>query len=131
MPAPGYAKLYSTKRWADLQAATLRRDGWVCQMCGVMLRKGRSDKAATVLRPAVVDHLMPHRGDASLFHDRGNLWAICCDCHDGPCQAIERRPITGEAMRAAKVAYRAVGLDGYPSKPQGRWVDAMADAWGI
>ena len=120
----GEATLYQTQRWLSLRQVILKRDGFTCQMCGVMLREGRSDKANTILRPAVVDHLEPHRGDQWLFYDQRNLWLVCCDCHDGPCQAIEKRQgITGAAVRAAKLAYRVIGLDGYPAMPKGRLVD--------
>ena len=117
--------LYKTALWESLRKQTLLRDGYTCQISGVLLRGGRSDRTATVLRPAVVDHLMPHMGDASLFFDPDNLWVVSSDVHDTVCQAIERRRgLSLEAVRAAKVAYRHIGLDGYPCKPSGRWVDA-------
>ena len=129
MTRPAWAdegkRLYRTARWLNLRKQILLRDGYVCQVSGVLLRGGRSDRTATVLRPAVIDHLMPHMGDEQLFFEPDNLWAISADVHDTVCQAIERRRgISPEAVRAAKVAYRHIGIDGYPCKPQGRWVDS-------
>lgn len=40
-------------------------------------------RAAGRIRPAtVVDHVIPHRGDADLFWDRGNWCAMAKQCHD-------------------------------------------------
>lgn len=118
---------YRTARWQNLRQVILMRDSYTCQMSGVLLRGGRSDKTGSILRPAVIDHLAPHNGQADLFWDPDNLWAISADMHDTVCQAIEAR-LTGEAVRAAKIAYRMVGIDGYPVKPAGRWVNQR---WGI
>lgn len=124
--APGeFSGLYSGQRWQDLRRITLRRDNFACQMCGALLRGGRSDDTATILRPAVIDHLIPHRGDAVLFADRKNLWSICCDCHDGPCQSIEaRRGLRPDQIRAAKISHKVPTLDGTSSRPPNRWVDS-------
>ena len=36
-----------------------------------------------ILRPAtVVDHIVPHRGDANLFWDEDNWQPLCKRCHD-------------------------------------------------
>ena len=113
---------YRTARWQKLRQVILLRDGFTCQMSGAPLRGGRSDKTGSILRPAVIDHLMPHNGQADLFWDPDNLWAISADMHDTVCQAIEAK-LTGEAARAAKIAHRVVGIDGYPTRPAGRWID--------
>lgn len=118
---------YRTTRWQKLRQVILLRDCFTCQMSGAPLRGGRSDKSSSILRPAVVDHLQPHNGQADLFWDPDNLWAISADMHDTVCQAIEARGLTGDAIRAAKIAHRVVGIDGYPARPAGRWVDQR---WG-
>lgn len=42
-------------------------------------------------RPAtVVHHIIPHRGDRSLFRNRSNWMPVCQPCHDGPIQRQER-----------------------------------------
>lgn len=105
---------YQSARWRRLRLQILRLDGWECQMCGAMLREGRSDKASTILRPAVVDHIIPHQGDPALFYETTNLWSLCSDCHDGTCQAIEKKHRGGQSVRDAKLNHRMVGIDGYP-----------------
>lgn len=121
--------LYKTARWKRLREEVLLRDCYTCQISGVLLRGGRSDRANTALRPAVVDHLIPHDGDEALFFDADNLWAVSADMHDTVCQSIEgRKGIPPEAVRAAKIGYRHVGLDGYPMQPKDRWVDSR---WGL
>ena len=114
----------STAQWQRIRVAILRRDSFTCQICGAMLRGGRSDKSRTVLRPAVVDHIIPHKGDEALFFDPENLWAVDCDCHDSICQSIESRLVgRPDEIRKAKLEYRIIGIDGYPKAPPDRWVD--------
>lgn len=107
------AILYNDPRWGELRLSILDRDLWTCQMCGVLLTEGKT-------RPtdAVVDHKTPHRGDAALFWDSGNLWSVCKWDHDTTCAAIEART-SQERVRAAKDAHRPVGLDGYPIRLNG------------
>lgn len=115
---------YKTSRWQKLRWSVLTRDLFTCQMCGVILREGRSEKGATGLRPAVCDHLIPHKGDEALFFADSNLWAVCDSCHDGPCQSIERMHYRSPDMvRMKKIEHRNVGLDGYPTAPKDRWID--------
>lgn len=115
---------YKTSRWQKLRWSILVRDLFTCQMCGVILREGRSEKGATGLRPAVCDHLIPHKGDEALFFADSNLWAVCDSCHDGACQSIERLHYRSpDLIRRKKIEHRIVGLDGYPTAPKDRWVD--------
>ena len=90
--------LYKTKAWRMLREATLARDGFICQRCRCLLISGRKDN-----RSAVVNHKMPHKGDAALFHDPGNLEAVCKQCHDSDIQKEERG------------TSRPIGLDGWPA----------------
>jgi 5-methylcytosine-specific restriction protein A len=69
-----------TRAWEKARAAYLRRHP-LCVMCG---RAGRC-VAATV-----VDHLVPHRGDAGLFWDEANWQALCGPHHDCDKQREER-----------------------------------------
>jgi 5-methylcytosine-specific restriction endonuclease McrA len=70
------ARGYGSK-WREARAGFLAKHPTCCR-CG---------KPATV-----VHHTTPHRGDRALFWNRA-LWApVCQPCHDGPCQAEEKRP---------------------------------------
>ena len=35
-----------------------------------------------LVKASVVDHIVPHRGDAKLFWDESNWQALCKSCHD-------------------------------------------------
>jgi 5-methylcytosine-specific restriction protein A len=62
-----------TSRWTKARATYLRSRP-LCLIC----------KAAGRLVPAtVVDHIIPHRGDQTLFWDKENNWQpLCKPCHD-------------------------------------------------
>lgn len=54
-------------RWRKARATFLRRNP-LCVECG---------------KPAlIVDHIVPHRGDSTLFWDTENWAAMCKACHD-------------------------------------------------
>lgn len=117
--------LYSKPRWLAARKVIIRRDKATCQMCSAMLRAGRSDNIQSILRPAVVDHLIPHKGDTKLFYAHSNLWLVCSDCHDIECQHIEARAgLTGQQVRAAKISHRSLDIDGTSRTPANRWVDS-------
>lgn len=63
---------------------------------------------------AVVDHIRPISLRPDLTWDMGNCRVVCRQCH-AVCDSIEKRA-GGDAdeVARAKLAYRAVGLDGYP-----------------
>lgn len=75
---------YKTSRWQKLRMSILIRDGFTCQRSGC----GRLTADTSQL---VADHREPHRGDASLFWDEGNLQCLCKACHDRHKQREERR----------------------------------------
>lgn len=59
-------------RWQKARKAFLSRH----PLCAECLKSG-------VLTPAtVVDHIIPHRGDRSLFWDENNWQPLCKGCHD-------------------------------------------------
>ena len=65
------ARGYDT-RWRKARALFLRQH----PLCTECRRNG-------VLTPAtVVDHIIPHRGDRTLFWDQKNWQPLCKDCHD-------------------------------------------------
>ncbi len=76
----------NTARWQRLRVKILSRDGWQCQMTGVLL-------VGTYPAPnsPVVDHITPHRGDKKLFWDEDNLRAVSKSWHDTHKQSLEKR----------------------------------------
>lgn len=76
-----WRKWYKTARWQRLRWSVLVRDLFTCRRC-------RRVEVVTSL--LVADHIKPHRGDASLFWDDGNLQCLCKSCHDTFKQAEER-----------------------------------------
>ena len=71
------------RRWRKARDAWLRehplcgdRDGGQSREHSACAREGR------VTAAAVVDHVVPHRGDDARFWDRGNWQALCRACHD-------------------------------------------------
>lgn len=60
--------------WRKARATYLRKPDNVC--C-------RACKAMGIYTEAiVVDHVIPHRGDMSLFWDTSNWQPLCIPCHD-------------------------------------------------
>lgn len=43
-----------------------------------------------IVSAAVVDHIIPHRGDSSLFWDESNWQALCKSCHDSKTMTDDR-----------------------------------------
>ena len=69
--AQEWHKLYSCKWWKDARMEQLIKEPF-CRHCA----------AAGVRTPAEdVDHIIPHRGDISMFKDSGNLQSLCHRCH--------------------------------------------------
>lgn len=72
----GYGYEWQRARLEHLQACPL------CVMC----------KARGVVTAAtVVDHVVPHRGNQSLFWDRSNWQSLCEHCHNAHKQRQERK----------------------------------------
>jgi hypothetical protein len=101
-----HASLYASKAFRALRLSIIARDKGKCRMCAAIVTDGRKAPNA-----AVIDHMQPHNGDLARFWDRDNMWLVCKRCHDGPCQAYERK---GGDVRSAKMSHKVVGLDGYP-----------------
>jgi hypothetical protein len=66
-------------RWRNY-SKSYRKAHPLCVMCAT---RGRTVSAA------LVDHIIPHRGDMSLFWDRNNWQPLCKICHDGAKQRQE------------------------------------------
>jgi 5-methylcytosine-specific restriction enzyme A len=52
-------------------------------LCGMCQARG------LVTAATIVDHIVPHKGDARLFWGPNNHQSLCKDCHDGPKAAEE------------------------------------------
>lgn len=69
-------------RWRKASKAFLRAHP-LCVMC---LAEGKYTPAA------VVDHIIPHRGDRQLFWDVSNWQSLCKACHDRKTLTIDIHP---------------------------------------
>lgn len=76
----------NTAAWRRLREKVLLRDEYICQQTGVAL-VGRHPAPNS----PVVDHKIPHRGDAKLFWDEGNLQSVSKAWHDSEKQSREKR----------------------------------------
>lgn len=121
----------STAHWQRLRLTILHRDQYICQICGAMLRGGKADRSNTILRPAAIDHISPLDWPgvpADAATASGNLWALCCDCHNQVARSIEdrhRQANDWRAVRRDKLAYAVIGFDGRSAGPQIRPIDRM------
>jgi len=78
-------------RWQRARLTFLKRaENVLCRMCSAR---------GLVVLAAVVDHVVPHRGDQSLFWDTSNWQALCKPCHDGAKQREERAAAHGRRQR--------------------------------
>lgn len=125
---PGFR---STALWQRIRMAVLLRDGFTCQICGAMLRGGKADRSNTVLRPAVVDHLVPFEWPgvpADAATATGNLWSVCSDCDGHVIRSMEdahRARNDWQSVRKDKLAFRVIGFDGRTQGPVSRPIDNM------
>ncbi|HHR5499154.1 TPA: HNH endonuclease [Klebsiella pneumoniae] len=49
-----------------------------------------AETTLTVISATVVDHIKPHKGDETLFHNPDNLQSLCKRCHDSVKQRMEK-----------------------------------------
>lgn len=66
-----WAHLYANVRWRN----TSRRFLAANPLCAECAKAGRCAPSQCT------DHVIPHRGDLTLFWDRGNYAALCFSCH--------------------------------------------------
>jgi len=77
--ASAWHRLYGTARWRTLREYHLSVEP-LCRFC----------LEREIVEPAtVVDHIVPHKGDVTLFHDPDNLSSLCKHCHDSIKQRME------------------------------------------
>ncbi len=93
-------RLSDSARGKQLRKATLLKAMYLCEICGVALKRGRNHPQS-----AVVDHIKPHKQNLDLFWDPDNLQAMCKECHDGR-----------KASQDALAERYEVDADGWPLK---------------
>ena len=99
--------LYSTQ-WKKIRAM-VSRDRPLCTECE---KQGRLVVATTC------DHIIPHKGDLTLFYDQDNLQGLCVSCHSRKTAADDGG--YGNAKGKAKVG-QACGVDGVPMDRGHHW----------
>lgn len=104
--------LYKTARWKRSRLDHLRQEP-ICRMCQLrgVINDGSRTASGEIQKNArrrflVVDHVIPHRGDLTLFWDAGNWQTLCPDHHDVVKQREEVRGFSN-----------ARGSDGWPLDP--------------
>jgi 5-methylcytosine-specific restriction enzyme A len=88
--------LYDSARWQKRRRFQLQLQP-LCQRCK---EQGKIEAAE------VVHHVIPHKGDPTLFHT-GELESLCKHCHDGAAQQVERLGFATD-----------IGTDGWPIDPR-------------
>lgn len=86
-----WRKLYSTAQWKRTREYVLARDP-LCKICGVT-------------PSTIVDHIVDHKGDLTLFHSLTNCRGLCKECHDV-------RTSESEKVRKGTAPQPAVTADG-------------------
>jgi 5-methylcytosine-specific restriction enzyme A len=89
-----------TRAWQKARVAYLKEHP-LCLYC---------HQSGRLMAAEVVDHIIPHQGDMSLFWDRDNWQALCKRCHDSIKQKEEGGKIVG------------CDATGAPISPSHHWV---------
>jgi 5-methylcytosine-specific restriction protein A len=89
-------------RWDKARATYLAHNPY-CKPC---------QRAGIKALATHVDHLIPHRGDQTLFWDKNNWMGLCSTCHNGDKQKAEK---------SGSSRYRGCHPDGTPLDPGHRW----------
>lgn len=64
-------QFYHSKEWEETRAYILRRDNYLCRMCGSVAEEVHH-----------IEHLTPENiGDTSITMNPDNLISLCRDCH--------------------------------------------------
>ncbi len=95
-----WARLYNNTRWHRLRARQLQ----LYPLCWYCRQTNRLTTADTV------DHVVPHRGNETLFWDPENLRSSCRQCHDS---VAKEKDMHGYVRGANK--------DGTPVDPAHPW----------
>jgi len=88
--------LYNSKRWRMRSINQIKQHP-LCVMCL---------QAGWVTAAKVADHIVPHKGDPTLFYE-GKLQSLCKHHHDKSKQEFEHRGYNTD-----------IGVDGWPTDPR-------------
>ena len=82
MPDP----FYGSREWFKIRSKALKRDGWLCRMCG---------KNVKPKYQAHVDHVISRRKRPDLSLVLDNLQTLCSHCHNSNKKRDENNPNRG------------------------------------
>ena len=100
-------RLYCTSRWQQIRQMVLLDDP-LCRECA---------KQGKLVPAAVVDHIVPHKGDLDLFYDLNNLQPLCKRCHD--IKTVREDGGFGNMVTQRKQVYLVCGS---PGSGKSHWV---------
>lgn len=70
-------------RWRKARAKFLKANP-LCRRC---------EENGKITKGEVVDHIIPHRGDMSLFWDQNNWQSLCTRCHNRKTRMEDQYPV--------------------------------------
>lgn len=94
--AKTYREWYRTSDWHRIRQKRLMLEP-ECRICVRQRKFDPTFRPDPTWRP-IVDHIVPHRGDPTLFFNLENTATLCNHHHNSTKQAIENRgliPVTG------------------------------------